>query len=202
MSLKDTYNKIANDWHRDHQNDDWWVEGTDMFCSMLPSGGTVLDVGCAGGVKSRYLVAKGLHVTGIDFSENFIEIAKKEVPEGEFYVMDMRDISALPQTYDGIFCQAALLHIPKSEVPHVVQGWLPKLNTNGLLYIAVKRKREGQPEEGVLKENDYGYEYERFFSYFTPQEIEALFTENGFEIVFKTVAEQESSWIQVVGKRK
>jgi hypothetical protein len=30
MDLKSTYNKIAEDWHKNHQQDDWWVEGIDI----------------------------------------------------------------------------------------------------------------------------------------------------------------------------
>ncbi len=36
------------------------------------------------------------------------------------------------------------------------------LQENGYLYLAVKELRIGQNEEQVIKENDYGYEYERF----------------------------------------
>jgi 2-polyprenyl-3-methyl-5-hydroxy-6-metoxy-1,4-benzoquinol methylase len=50
MNLKDTYNKIAIDWHRDHLPDDWWIDGMGKFAGMLPAGATVLDAGCAGGV--------------------------------------------------------------------------------------------------------------------------------------------------------
>lgn len=53
---KQTYNKIAEDWHRHHSSDDWWVAGTDHLISLLPVGATALDVGCGSGVKSKYLV--------------------------------------------------------------------------------------------------------------------------------------------------
>jgi 2-polyprenyl-3-methyl-5-hydroxy-6-metoxy-1,4-benzoquinol methylase len=52
--LKNTYNKIASDWVRDHSSDDWWVEGTDIFLSLLSPGATILDVGCGGGHKTQY----------------------------------------------------------------------------------------------------------------------------------------------------
>ena len=89
MNLKETYDKIAEDWHSDHKKDDWWIEGTDKFISYLSKGDLVLDVGCAGGIKSKYLMQKGLNVVGIDFSEKMIEIAKREFPNGEFLVKDL-----------------------------------------------------------------------------------------------------------------
>ena len=33
--LKNTYNKIANDWHEDHKEDMWWREGVDHHSSFL-----------------------------------------------------------------------------------------------------------------------------------------------------------------------
>lgn len=174
MNLKDTYDKIAADWHRDHIADDWWVGGLEKFASLLPIGATVLDAGCAGGVKSKVFTAKGFRVTGIDFAPSFIEIAKKEVPEAEFRVLDIRDVTSLEKEFDGIFLQAVLLHFPKKEASEILSKLLSKLKPGGFIHVSVKEPREEQAEEETQTEGDYGYEYERFFSYFSQQELEAV----------------------------
>ncbi|TSC61703.1 MAG: methyltransferase family protein, partial [Parcubacteria group bacterium Gr01-1014_106] len=138
ISLKETYNRIGEEWHRDHQKDDWWVEGTDRFVSLLRPNALVLDVGCGGGTKSKYLMQKGLRVVGIDFSEKMVEIAQREVPTGTFHVCDLRDIGTLEHQFDGIFAQAVLLHVPKIEIPQTLTGMVGKLASGGYLYIAVK----------------------------------------------------------------
>ena len=112
MNLKDTYNKIAEEWNRTHQTDDWWVEGTERFVSFLKPGDLVLDVGCGPGTKSKYLIGKGLRVFGIDLADKFIKIARQKVPEAEFAVLDMQEMEKLEKNFDGIFAQASLLHIP------------------------------------------------------------------------------------------
>ena len=201
MNLKDTYNKIAKDWHKDHQSDDWWVEGTDAFISFLKQGDLVLDVGCAGGFKSKYLINKGLSVLGIDFSENLIEIAKKEVSGAEFLVMDMREVNTLHQKFDGIFAQASLLHLPKKETPEIIKKFFANLKSGGYLYVAVKGARDNISEEEVKEENDYGYSYERFFSYYTTDEIKKYFADAGFEIVYENISEVSSTWIQIIGRK-
>lgn len=35
MDLKHTYNKIAKDWHNDHQTDTWSKAGVDKFISLM-----------------------------------------------------------------------------------------------------------------------------------------------------------------------
>ncbi len=202
MNLRDTYNKIANEWHRDHQNDDWWITGTNTFVSMLKPGALVLDVGCAAGTKSKHLISKGLKVVGIDIAEKFIEIAKREVPGAEFLVLGMEEIKTLNRQFDGIFMQASLLHIPRLEAPEVIKQAATRLNDDGLLYIAVKAKKENGPEEEVKTEHDYGYAYTRFFSYFTTDEIKSMIEQAGLKIAYENVTPSgKTHWVQVIGKK-
>ncbi len=202
MDLKDTYDQIAEDWSCDHKKDTWWIEGTDKFISLLPFGSSVLDVGCGDGVKSQYLAKHGFKVIGVDISETMIGIARREVPGTDFRVMDIRDLGGLAETFDAIFAQASLLHIPKKEVSDVIQGFKQKLRTGGLLYVAVKEQKEGRLSEETVKENDYGYEYERFFSYFYLSEIKEILEKQGFSIQFELIVNStpKTGWIQVVGK--
>ncbi|HEY5588518.1 MAG TPA: class I SAM-dependent methyltransferase [Candidatus Paceibacterota bacterium] len=205
-NLKNTYNKIAKDWHKDHILDNWWQEGTDKYISYFKKGDSVLDMGCASGVKSKYLIDKGLKVLGIDFSEKFIEIAKKEVLNGNFLVMDINDIDKLTENFDGIFIQAVLLHIPKKEVENILKKAVNKLNKGGYLYVAVKGKKEDGADEEIKNENDYGYEYERFFSYFSIEELKDYFKKVGLKIIYKNISQpsratRKTNWIQIIGKK-
>lgn len=201
MNLKETYNKIAEDWHRTHQADDWWISGTEHFCALLPKRSLVLDVGCGGGVKSKYLIEKGMTVVGADLSENMVSIAKREVPQARFVALDARDIDTLPETFDGIFAQAVLLHIPKKEIVSLLKKFRGKIKEGGYLYVAVKEQRADKSEEEIKEMDDYGYPYELFFSYFMQSEMEQYFSDAGFEIISSTVIPSgRIKWIQIVGR--
>ncbi len=201
MDLKSTYNRIAEDWHKDHTKDSWWTEATDTFISLLKPGSPVLDVGCGSGVKAKYLIEHGLNVVGIDLSEKMIDIAKREVSGGEFRVMDMYEVSGLSRDFDGIFVQAALLHIPKIKAQSVLSGLAAKMKPGGYLYVGVKEKWPDKKDEEILRENDYGYEYERFFSYFTLDEIKQYFLNLKLTISYENVTTSgKTNWIQVIGQ--
>ncbi len=204
MDLKETYNRIAEDWHQDHLSDDWWRKGTDDFITMLTPGARVLDVGCGSGVKSKYLIDHGFRVVGIDISEKLLEIARREAPEGEFKVLSMNELDSMTEMFDGVFAQASLLHIPKKDAGDVVKKMAGRLVPGGLLCINVKEMIEGKPEEGVLREDGYGYAYERFFSYFTMVELERYLADAGLQIVSELRTPNKSGktvWLQIIGKK-
>jgi len=203
MDLKSTYNKIAEDWKKDHDKDTWWQEGTDMFLSLLPRGSSVLDIGCGGGIKSKYITDKGYVVTGIDFSEKMIEIAEREYPGINFAVSDVYQLEKYPKKFDAVFAQAVLLHIPKNRVMEVLEKMKSCLNDGGLLYLGVKQVKEDGVGERVIKENDYGYDYERFFSFFTLAELEGYLKDLNMDVVWKTsTTSGKAGWLQIVGKKK
>lgn len=209
MNLRQTYNKIAEDWFKDHHADTWWQDGTQKFLDALPQGSRILDLGCGSGEKSKYLTDKGYKVTGIDFSENLIAIAKRENSAAElesnlqpnFEIFDIYELEKYPKTFDAVFAQASLLHIPKNIIREVLEKIKDKINPGGLLYIAVKGMRDDGIEEAIRKENDYGYEYERFFSFFDMPELENYLNDLGMEIVWKSsTISGRADWLQIVGR--
>ncbi len=203
MDLRQTYNRIAEDWHRDHIKDDWWVAGTNRFISLVPPGGRVLDVGCGSGMKSRYLKDHDLNVTGMDFSEGLLAIAKRDVPGANFRLLDVRQIELLSEKFDGVFLQAVLLHFPEAEIIPILKKVTRLLNPGGYIYVAVKEQK-GNGVAGEMKtERDYGYEYKRYFSYFTLDQVRTWFAAIDCPVVFEDRLDfKHTTWIQVIGKMR
>jgi hypothetical protein len=62
--------------------------------------------------------------------------------------------------------------------------------------------RSGNPDEEIVKESDYGYEYERFFSYFTLGELKKYLMEVGIKVIYENVVSSgDTNWIQIIGKK-
>ncbi|TAL49161.1 class I SAM-dependent methyltransferase [Patescibacteria group bacterium] len=202
MDLKSTYNKIAKDWREDHLGDTWWIEGTDKYLSFFKQGASILDVGCGWGEKSKYMVKKGFDITGIDFSEEMIKLAKEQAPAGKFFVKDIRQPLELETLFDGVFAQAVLLHIPKNEIVGVLKNITAPLKSKGYFYAAVKEMRQGGKDEEIVKESDYGYDYKRFFSYFMLDELKKYIQEIRLKVVYENItSDGKTNWIQIVGEK-
>jgi len=177
---KKTYAQIARDYaHRNAQPHVAVQQMLDIFLNLVPEN-TVLDVGCAEGRESAYLIQKGLDVTGCDLSEDFVEMAKKQCPNNKFVVADMRNLPEDIGTYHGIWACASFLHIPKVDAPKTLQGFHRILNTNGLLYVSVL---EGE-FDGLRTNEEMGWP-ERHFSDYTEEELTLLLQHTGFQVVHK-----------------
>ena len=129
------YNTIANDYytHRDLNKFNGELE---EFSKLLPKDAKVLDVGCGAGIPTaKFLVKKGLKVTGIDISETMLKMARKNVPEAEFINKDMTQLDFNENTFDGIISVYALFHVPKQEHHLIFQNFYRILKLGGILLI-------------------------------------------------------------------
>lgn len=56
--------------------------------SIAPTGANLLDIGCGPGLYTKQFAEHGLRVTGLDFSENSIEYARRNDPCSVYIVQD------------------------------------------------------------------------------------------------------------------
>ncbi|HSW68896.1 MAG TPA: bifunctional 2-polyprenyl-6-hydroxyphenol methylase/3-demethylubiquinol 3-O-methyltransferase UbiG [Gammaproteobacteria bacterium] len=81
------------------------------------AGKTVIDIGCGGGILSESMAKLGAQVTGIDMSEDVLNVAKLHQHESGIRV-DYELISAeeiaekQPKKYDVVTCLEMLEHVP------------------------------------------------------------------------------------------
>ncbi len=76
-------------------------------------------------------------MTGIDVSARMVELAKQQVPEGEFFQQDMMQARFDDATFDAVVAYFSLLMLPKSDVAIIldrIHGWL---RNDGLLSLGM-----------------------------------------------------------------
>jgi len=90
--------------------------------------------------------------------------------------MDFRNLKLPRNSYDGIWANAAFVHIPREDIEKTLQGCFDVLR--GVMYISYKI---GSGEE---MQEDKRYDgAKKFYTYFETGELEAIAEKVGFEIL-------------------
>jgi ubiquinone/menaquinone biosynthesis C-methylase UbiE len=111
---------------------------------------------------------------------------------GTLVQSDMRTLPLADACLDGVWMCAALLHLPRAEVPGVLGEVGRVLRPGGVVYISVKEgEGEGWQEAG----------WRRYFTYYQPDELTQLVEAAGFTVEdMWTKAGEKAVWISVVGQ--
>lgn len=173
-----TYNKIARAYFEKSQKYAP-VPEREKFISLVQPGGAILDAGCGPGRDTNFFAAHGFSTTGIDLSTGLLEIAKDNCkPGATFEQMDLRSISLPDTSFDGIWACASLLHLTHQELPPVLSKFRNLLKENGTLFVLVKEGIGERMVHGGTAGDD-----ERFFAYYSPEELKSLVTTAGFSVL-------------------
>lgn len=163
------------------------------FANALPRGGRVLDYGCGAGEEMAWLRGRGFRVEGVEGTLEFLLAARRRCPGVRILHARFERVPLPPARYDGIWCNAALIHVPPPELARQLEKLKTALRPGGLLGLTLcwgrgKRFLRGDWIPG------------RYLAGYTKPEITALLT--GWEIRrLKTVTGdgRGGRWIQFLG---
>ncbi|MBZ6077634.1 class I SAM-dependent methyltransferase [Microvirga puerhi] len=108
----------------------------DTFLKALPAGGTILELGCGGGQDSEAMLARGFDVTPTDGSPEIAREAEKRLGR-PVRVLLFEDLDAR-NAFDGIFANASLLHVPRKDLPRIIERVHAALRAGGVFYASFK----------------------------------------------------------------
>jgi SAM-dependent methyltransferase len=153
----------------------------DAFCSKITSGphrqARVLDLGCGPGRDVEFLTQLGCQVVGLDLSAGMLTKARARLPGADLVRADLRQLPFAPDTFDGAWACASLLHLRRIEFAGALSEMVRLLRRpGGLLYLALK----GGQGEGWEVDHE-GRRY--FFAYYHPVEVQTRLLEAGFQIL-------------------
>jgi len=177
----------------------------EKFLSRLPISPCILDAGCGSGRDARFMHEKGAKITGIDISKGLLREATKR-SEGIIFIQG--DITAMPlpkNSFDGVWSLASLVHLESiNDAMKALREFNRVLKTGGILHVFVKAQI-GTEKTAVV--SDSVSNHDRFFRYYTEEELISLVIAAGFDdLDISSHADlhgrSEVIWISLFGKKK
>lgn len=179
------------------------------FTNLLSKNAMVLDAGCGSGRDTDLLSRLGVRPIGLDLSHGLIEVAQKQFPGLKFIEGDMRNLPFSSEYFDGVWAHASLVHFETiTDVRKSVNEFYRVIKLDGILHVKVK-SQTGKNKTTVV--SDSVSKHDRFFRYFTKNEVKRLLHQAGFEPIsieeFKEsdkdpTRRHEVSWIVALARKK
>lgn len=174
-----TYDQIATNYADRWQDRGLLEADMQQFADLLPSAGLVCDVGCGPGFDTAVLRQKGIKAIGLDRSWGMMQAGRVEHGiDAPFVQVDMRALPLGKTAVSGLWVSASLLHLPRADVPVVLQNFAYVLQPNGILYLSVKLGDDAKWMPALNYEA-----LSRFFTYWQPKTLDPLLAEAGLDII-------------------
>jgi SAM-dependent methyltransferase len=136
------------------------------FLALLPAGATILELGCGAGAASAEMLTRGFDVSPTDGSPEMASEASRRLgrPVETLLFHDLNEVEA----YDGIWANACLLHVPRSELAQVLTLIWRALKPGGYFYASYK-----------TGDADGRDALNRYYNYPSPDWLRASYAEAG-----------------------
>jgi len=190
--------------HYEGRSEQFW-EGTKdhdvtqnyaAFLGALPNrpGLRLLDFGCGPGRDLAYFKSAGHSPTGLDGSENFCRMAESHSGCPVLH-QNFLELKLDPASFDGVFANASLFHVPRQELTRVLTELRQALVPGGILFSSNPR---GNTEDWVG---------ERYGNFLELDEYRKFLEAAGFEVVDHYyrppgLPRHEQVWLAVISRAK
>jgi SAM-dependent methyltransferase len=195
-----TYDRVAADYAaRNGTPNDEFTPHLDSFAAAVGAGGVVADVGCGPGRDAVYFAERGLRIVGLDGSRAMLALARAAgvaVARGDLRALPVRDAAL-----DGLWSNASLLHVPRSDVPATLRGWRRAVRDDGTLGLATSlggdKGWEVVPYAPSHTDGN-GQELHRWFVHHDRDELLGLVEAAGFRVTSVGERVSHRHWLQVL----
>lgn len=132
-----------------------------LLLSHLEEQTKLLDLCCGTGHLTQKLIEKGYQVTGFDGSEQMLNYARQNAPNGTFLLGDARQFS-LPNEFDGVYSNSASLNhiLSLEDLKKVFENVYTALRDNGLFLFDINHPEQMKKWwKGKIVEGEIADEY-------------------------------------------
>lgn len=164
----------------------------------LPKCAKIFEIGSADGANAKYIEKLGYEIIASDVAEDFINsIKSKGLKAIKFNILE----NEFNEKYSAIFCWRVFVHFTKNDALKVLKKVYDILEKDGLfIFNAINRETRDVEEEWVDFPNEYHMEAERYYKYFSEQELNEIIISIGYKIhaFHKEGGENNNKWLVYV----
>jgi SAM-dependent methyltransferase/GNAT superfamily N-acetyltransferase len=185
------YETMADDYLARQAEGSWRRESLDHFSAALPAPARLLEVGCGPGLDARMLREAGYTVLALDRTWAMLRLAESSgAPRIQ---ADSRALPLRDGSVDGVWANASLLHLPRTELVIALVEIRRLLRPGGVFYSSFKRG-DGQ------REGPDG----RWFAFYQPDEVARMLAGAGLSVVDQWEAADnrpgQPAWVKTVAR--
>ena len=115
--LQQTYDRIAAEFAvRNSKMPAKLAALAELLSRHVGQDGLIADIGCGHGRDDAWMENTTRRVIGLDLSFEMLKQAQR-ITQGRLAQMNMKALGIPDGSVDGVWCCAALLHLPKSQAP-------------------------------------------------------------------------------------
>jgi SAM-dependent methyltransferase len=184
--VKAGYNRMADDYLAARTRSPEQTRLLDDLAGRLPENASILDAGCGAGVPVTEILRARFDVTGVDFSEAQIELARKKVPNARFICKDMTRLDFPDGTFDAICSFYAIIHVPREEHWPLFVNFHRMLKPGGHALLCLGA-------ENLIDDIEDDFFGERmYWSHFDADTYHQMLKETGFLILWSKIMADET----------
>jgi SAM-dependent methyltransferase len=162
------------------------------FAARLPRVADVADLGCGPAGDGALLAQAGHRVTGIDRSARMLAHAARALP-GRVIRADLRRLPVASQSMDGVWCCAALLHVPHDQTMAALGEMRRILRPGGCLALVTAAGQSAR-----LEPVPYAPGAQRWFFYRTAAELEEQVRGVRLQVEAMTEETTNRHWLKIL----
>lgn len=164
------------------------------WTELLPIGSLLGDLGCGPAVDGARFAAAGYRVVGLDLSRGMLVAGAPRMP-GLLAQADLRALPVRAGALDGVWCSAALLHVPEPGTERVLEEIRAVLRPGGALAL-ITALGDGTCLEPV----PYAPEERRWFVYRQRPRFERQIEQAGFRLLDASQVDGHRIWLTTLAR--
>lgn len=177
------FNEFAEEYAVRFSDISGYLDSIDCFCNSIKgTNPRILELACGPGnftkhIKNHFPQSR---ILAIDLAPKMIEIAQKALSDVDFRIMDVRDISSIPEKFDAVMCSFCLPFLSKQDAEKLIADCARKLVQGGVIYLSTM---EGDENRAGFEKTSFSGESEIYFNYHLQADLEEAFSSAGFQLI-------------------